>query len=127
MVKKIWQHPCLEKSYLELTEHLVRHYGLSFCVFAGAINPKPRIAKAISPPPDTFSPEMLLSPEQASEILGLSLATLANWRWLGTPYLPYKKIGRLVRYQAGDLNAFIERQKRQNTSQRPQQQGDNDA
>lgn len=117
----------ISAAYIKLTEHLVRQYGLSLGVLMGPTKRKPQTAKAVMPSPLTFSPETLLSSEQASEILGLSLATLANWRWLGTPYLPYKKIGRLVRYQAGDLNAFIERQKRQNTSQRPQQQGDNDA
>lgn len=125
MANKISQHPRLEKSYLELTEHLVRQYGLSLGVFVRKINRKPRIAKAISPLPNNFNPEVLLSPEQASEILGLSLATLANWRWLGTPYLPYKKIGRLVRYQASDLTSFVERQKRQNTSEHPQKPGVN--
>lgn len=78
-------------AYLKLTEHLVRRYGLSLSFLACSANRKPRTARAVSPPPNVYSPEMLLSPEQASEILGLSLATLANWRWLGTPYLPYKK------------------------------------
>lgn len=127
MVRKREQLSSLEKSYVELSEHLVRQYGLSLGVLLGTAKPKPQTARAAVTPPLTYSPEMLLSPEQASEILGLSLATLANWRWLGTPYLPYKKIGRLVRYQAGDLTAFVERQKRQNTSQRAQQQGVHDA
>jgi hypothetical protein len=125
MVKKRRQLSSLENSYLELTEHLVRQYGLSLGVFAKPVKRKPRMAKAISPPPITHNPEVLLTPEQASKVLGLSLATLANWRWLGTPYLPYKKIGRLVRYQAGDLTSFVERQKRQNTSEHPQKPGEN--
>lgn len=125
MVRKREQLSSLEKSYVELSEHLVRQYGLSLGVLLGAAKPKPQNARAAVTPPLTYSQEMLLSPDQASEILGLSLATLANWRWLGTPYLPYKKIGRLVRYQAGDLTAFVERQKRQNTSEQPQKPGVN--
>lgn len=117
----------LSTAYLELTEHLVRRYGLSLGMFSGSVKRKPQTTKAISPSTIAYTSEMLLTPEQASKVLGLSLATLANWRWLGIPYLPYKKIGRLVRYQAGDLTAFIERQQRENTSEFPRKHGDNNA
>ena len=51
----------------------------------------------------------LLTPEQVSELLGVSLHTLAVWRSEGRYNLPYTKTGRLVRYREKDVAAFIER------------------
>ena len=51
--------------------------------------------------------EELLTPRQASEILGIKEQTLAVWRLHGRP-LPYCKIGRLVKYRRSDVLAFIE-------------------
>jgi excisionase family DNA binding protein len=38
---------------------------------------------------------------QAAELLGLSIATIRKWVWKG--YIPYIKIGKLVRFSASDL------------------------
>ncbi|AIK41830.1 helix-turn-helix domain protein [Brucella anthropi] len=117
MVKKRRQLSSLENSYLELTEHLVRQYGLSLGVFAKPVKRKLRMVKAISPPPITYQPEHLLTSEQAAAILGLRSKTLANWRVQGVEKLPFRRIGGAVRYQYGDLLTFIEARKHENTSQ----------
>ncbi|MBJ6718824.1 helix-turn-helix domain-containing protein [Bacillus sp. PR5] len=117
MVEKRRQLSSLENSYLELTEHLVRQYGLSLGVFAKPVKRKPRMVKAISPPPITYQPEHLLTSEQAAAILGLRSKTLANWRVQGVEKLPFRRIGGAVRYQYGDLLTFIEARKHENTSQ----------
>jgi hypothetical protein len=51
-----------------------------------------------------------LSEAQAAEKLGVTKATLANWRWrkYGPPYL---KIGRRIEYVDGDITAWEESQK----------------
>ena len=54
----------------------------------------------------------LLTPEEVAEILGVEIHTLAVWRCEGRYNLPYLKIGRLVRYAADDVQAFLENQKR---------------
>ena len=54
----------------------------------------------------------LLTPEQVSEVLGVNTHTLAVWRSSGRYNLPYIKAGRLVRYRASDVNAFIDRSTR---------------
>ena len=51
----------------------------------------------------------LLTPEQVSEVLGVNTHTLAVWRSSGRYNLPYIKAGRLVRYRASDVTAFIDR------------------
>jgi excisionase family DNA binding protein len=50
----------------------------------------------------------LLTPEEVAEITGLSLDTLAQWRSQrrGVPYL---KIGRAVRYDPAEIQAYLER------------------
>lgn len=51
--------------------------------------------------------ERLLTKEQVSEILGISVGTLAVWRATKRYNLPYVKSGRLVRYRAEDVQGFI--------------------
>jgi len=53
--------------------------------------------------------ENLWDPEQAARYLGVKLETLAVWRCTKRYYLPYIKVGRLVKYRIDDLDAFIER------------------
>ena len=48
----------------------------------------------------------LLKPEQVAERLGLSVTTLATWRCTKRYPLAYVKVGRLVRYRMGDVEAF---------------------
>lgn len=50
----------------------------------------------------------LLTPEEVAEILSVTTHTLAVWRCEGRYSLPYIKTGRLVRYRADDVMAFIE-------------------
>jgi hypothetical protein len=51
----------------------------------------------------------LLTPQQVSKILGVSVGTLSIWRCLHRYDLPYKKIGRLVKYESDAIAAFIAR------------------
>lgn len=51
--------------------------------------------------------QILLTKEQVSEILGISVGTLAVWRTTKRYNLPYVKTGRLVRYREQDVQAFI--------------------
>ena len=50
----------------------------------------------------------LLTPEQVSEYLGVNIEALNVWRATNRYDLPYVKVGRLVRYRAEDVSAFIE-------------------
>ncbi|MDD5033285.1 MAG: helix-turn-helix domain-containing protein [Methylococcaceae bacterium] len=51
----------------------------------------------------------MLDTETAAQCLGVQKATLEVWRSTGRyPALRFVKIGRLVRYRAGDLLAFID-------------------
>ncbi len=49
----------------------------------------------------------LLTKEEVSDILGVSVGTLAVWRATKRYNLPYVKSGRLVRYRIEDIEAFI--------------------
>jgi len=49
----------------------------------------------------------LLTKEDVSEILGVSVGTLAVWRTTKRYNLPYVKSGRLIRYREEDVQAFI--------------------
>lgn len=60
--------------------------------------------------------EQLLSPQEVSEITGLSPGTLALWRSTGRVDLPYCKLGRSVRYRRDDLEAFLENSRKEHTS-----------
>jgi predicted DNA-binding transcriptional regulator AlpA len=49
--------------------------------------------------------ERLINEHEAAQLLGLSVATLRNWRFLGAGP-KYYKLGRAVRYDRDDLRAF---------------------
>lgn len=66
---------------------------------------------------ETLSDTQLLSETQAAQILGIAPGTLAVWRSTGRYSLPYIKCGRLVRYSAGDVRAFIAKRTRQHTGE----------
>lgn len=51
--------------------------------------------------------EKLLTPIEVSEILGVTVETLALWRHHKRYDLPYVKSGRLVRYRECDVQEFI--------------------
>ncbi len=50
----------------------------------------------------------LINPLKVSEIIGVSIGTLAVWRSTGRYALPFIKIGSKVMYRLSDVNAFIE-------------------
>jgi len=58
----------------------------------------------------------LLSGPQVAEIIGTSPKTLPIWRHTGRVDLPYIKIGRKVMYRPEDVEAFLERNRREHTS-----------
>lgn len=51
--------------------------------------------------------ERLLTKEDVSRILGITVGTLAVWRTTKRYNLPYVKSGRLIRYREQDVQAFI--------------------
>ena len=52
----------------------------------------------------------LVTPRDASRILGVSIGTLAVWRSTGRRDLPYVKLGSngRVKYRMSDLEKFVE-------------------
>ena len=58
----------------------------------------------------------LLTTKEAARYLGVSKAFLERDRWAGAR-IPFIKVGsRAVRYRLSDLDAFLDRQVRQSTS-----------
>ena len=57
----------------------------------------------------------LLSTEAAARRFGLSPRTLEKWRLTGGGP-PYLKLGRIVRYDLGDMETWLEEQVRLSTS-----------
>jgi len=49
----------------------------------------------------------LLKPEEVANLTGLSLETLAQWRSQKRG-IPYLKVGRAVRYDPTDVQAYLE-------------------
>jgi len=56
----------------------------------------------------------LLTTEETAEVLGVSVHTLSDWRWRNRGPKP-TKCGRLVRYFACDLRAFLAAQNTEGT------------
>lgn len=65
----------------------------------------------------TLAADTLLDDGQAAAVLGLKKGTLSIWRSTGRYNLPYLKIGRLVRYRAGDLAEWLEKRARLHSGQ----------
>jgi excisionase family DNA binding protein len=57
--------------------------------------------------PNAVMPD-LLTPEEVAEITSLSMDTLAQWRSQRRE-IPYLKIGRAVRYDPAEVQAYLER------------------
>ena len=72
-------------------------------------NSKPPLDLAIT------AASFLLDDIQVAEILGISTGTLSVWRSTGRYALPFVKIGRRVKYKAGDIRDFIEKRTRQHS------------
>lgn len=51
---------------------------------------------------------LLLSTQQAAQILGIKPSTLENWRCTKRVEIPYVKIGRSIRYRQTDIQSLIE-------------------
>jgi excisionase family DNA binding protein len=49
----------------------------------------------------------LITPENAANYLSVSVRTLAKWRSIGYPNIPYTKVGRCIRYKQSDLDAYL--------------------
>jgi excisionase family DNA binding protein len=49
----------------------------------------------------------LLKPEEVAQLTGLSQETLAQWRSQRRG-IPYLKVGRAVRYDLADVQAYLE-------------------
>jgi excisionase family DNA binding protein len=49
----------------------------------------------------------LISADEAAKYLGVSAGTLAVWRSTKRYFLPFVKVGHLVRYRPNDLSEFI--------------------
>lgn len=56
--------------------------------------------------------EPFLTIAQAAEFLGVKRSTLYNWQCTKRYGIPFIKIGRLVRYNKSDLEAFLNRRTR---------------
>ena len=59
----------------------------------------------------------LLTPAEAAARLGLKPGTLAVWRSTNRYPLPYYRSGRLIRYAAADLDAFLASRRRTHTGE----------
>lgn len=59
----------------------------------------------------------LLSEAQTASVLGVSPGTLSVWRSTGRYNLRYVKVGRNVRYKAGDVRQFLESRTRNHTGE----------
>jgi hypothetical protein len=66
---------------------------------------------------DSLSDGHLLDDHQAAIALDVSPGTLSVWRSTGRYNLPFVKIGRKVRYRAGDLRRFLEDRVKTHTGQ----------
>ena len=55
-----------------------------------------------------MSPKTFLTSEEAAEALGVAEQTLASWRRTGQHDLRYYKLGRLIRYDAADIEDLLE-------------------
>jgi excisionase family DNA binding protein len=54
-----------------------------------------------------MSTSALLTPREVAHLTGLSLETLAQWRSQRRG-IPYLKMGRAVRYDPADVQAYLE-------------------
>lgn len=57
-----------------------------------------------------------ISPREVAARLGVTVTTLANWRWKGGGPA-YLKVGGRVRYRIGELAAWLDEQVRASSSE----------
>jgi len=53
------------------------------------------------------NPLQLLTRDEAAELLGIAVQTLALWHSTGRYNLPCIKVGRLVRYRRADIEEWL--------------------
>jgi excisionase family DNA binding protein len=70
-----------------------------------------------TPPAISFNDDVLVTQEQAADLLQISAATLQKWRSTGENNLPFVKIGRNARYRTSALKAFVELHTKQEVPQ----------
>jgi len=70
-------------------------------------------------------PSKLITAEEVSEQIGVTVGTLQLWRCTGRYKLPYIKAGRLVRYRQSDIDEFIDRRAHEHTGSRIDSATDN--
>lgn len=63
---------------------------------------------------DLLVKQRRMTEQEAADYLGVSPGTLSVWRSTGRYALPFQKVGRLVRYQLADLDAWLEKRTRAN-------------
>lgn len=76
----------------------------------------PSLADVLNSDSPNYNPNFLIEPDVAGQALDVSSGTLSVWRSTGRYNLPFVKVGRKVRYRAGDVLAFIERRTQTQTT-----------
>lgn len=65
----------------------------------------------------------LLDAEELSGLTGVPTTTLAQWRYRKTG-IPYLKIGRCVRYDSADVDAYLQRRRVEVRGQHTEKRGE---
>lgn len=77
-------------------------------------------------PPNMPAPDprelILLTPEAAAKLLGVSIDTLSDWRCRGGQGPRYLRVGRLIRYRECELQEWLSTRVCQNTGTYPRHQ-----
>ncbi|HDZ55391.1 MAG TPA: DNA-binding protein [Pseudomonas xinjiangensis] len=76
---------------------------------------KAEIAAALGYDPQ--NPPAQIDDKQAALALGVKASTLSVWRSTGRYNLPFRKVGRLVRYRVTDLAEFLHRRTSDHTGE----------
>ena len=70
--------------------------------------------------------DLLLSPDDVAEILGLSTSTLAKWRQIGEPSLPFLRLNGRIKYRASDLDDFLDNASNEEVDEEEEEENDED-
>jgi len=58
--------------------------------------------------PFSLNDDVIVTPQEAADLLRTPVKTLEKWRSTGEHNIPYLKIGRNVRYRTIDLKVWVE-------------------
>lgn len=61
--------------------------------------------------PTTINDKEYLSEQEAADLLNITKAKLTNWRFKGSPFIPFFKFGKPVYYDRNDILEFIQKSK----------------